>query len=324
MASLVGRIINKLKLTLNSYLKDCKFSMKLANYRCIDDISYRFQLSTVSKKYHKKKDDFILMYLKEELHNVIQDYRNDSYVGEFIDNAPIWVCWWDGEENAPKLVQQCIKSIRKNAGNHPVYLITKDDYSKYLTIPNFILEKVESGSMCIAHFSDYLRISLIEKYGGLWLDSTIYCSKLIPNNCFDLPIYTCKSLPIDSRYISKFRWTTFCLGGWKGNVFYRFLKAGLEEYWKNEENSIDYLFFDYLIEIANQEFTTVKECFKKIPCNNPHRDDLQAAMNSAVSYTEFSNIIKDDTSLYKLSWRESYSTKSIDGKESIYGFFINQ
>ena len=47
-------------------------------------------------------------------------------------------------------------------------------------------------------------------------------------------------------------------------------------------------------------------------------------MNEAISRKQFKEIIKPDTILYKLSWRESYSLKTIDGGASIYKYFLDQ
>ena len=45
-------------------------------------------------------------------------------------------------------------------------------------------------------------------------------------------------------------------------------------------------------------------------------------MNRQASSSEFSDILSEDTVLYKLSWREVYSEKGIDGKESVYAYFL--
>ena len=197
-----------------------------------------------------RKDEWILEYLYNKLDLLIENYKEDTNIGIKEEHSPIWVCWWSGEDKAPMIVKQCIKSIRKNAGKHPVYLITEKNYIEYIDIPPYILNKLTSGIMCIANFTDYLRVSLIEKYGGLWLDATIFCSGRIPEECFETSFYTCKSYPVKSRYVSQFSWTSFCLGGWKNHVFYRFFKEALEKYWRDEETSIDYLLVDYIIETA--------------------------------------------------------------------------
>ena len=239
-------------------------------------------------------------------YTVIQKYKNIEEKGTKVENALIWVCWWNGIEKAPPIVKQCIKSIVKNSGAHKVIIISEDNYSDYISIPKDIYKRMKNGEMGLAHFADYLRVSLIEQYGGLWLDATIFCSETVAESYFRLPFFTLKSPYKESKYASKYQWVTFCLGGWKGNVFYSFMREAFEAYWSKNELAIDYLFFDYIILLARENCPYIKELMDQVPENTPHRDDLQAAMNACLPADSFKDVIKSDTSLYKLSWRESY------------------
>lgn len=324
MAKISYRLKNRYNITKENWQSDCQFSKKLAVLRIIDDWTQRLNFIKFSKWVHQKKDKLILQYLYSTLEKIINKYKDDDYLGEHIENTPIWVCWWSGKERAPDLVKQCIKSIQRYSGCHPVHLITQNTYKDYLYVPQFILDRVENKGMCLAHLSDYLRMSLLEKYGGLWLDATIFCSNEIPEEYFEIPFFTCKSIPIECRFISKYRWTTFCIGGWKNNVFYRFLKEALECYWKVENKDIDYLFLDYIIEIAYCNIDKIKQQMDDLKINNLHRDDLQAAMNRVEPAEMFQTILNDDTVFYKLSWREEYLLKTNKGKDSIYAYFLQQ
>ena len=125
------------------------------------------------------------------------------------------------------------------------------------------------------------------------------------------------------RYVSKYQWVTFCLGAWKNNQFYKFVKEAFEVYWLENDAAIDYLFFDYIILLAKQNCPYIKQLMDNVPNNELHRDDLQAAMNLKLSAEHFYDVIQEDTGLYKLSWREKYSEKTEDGAMSIYAFFLS-
>lgn len=324
MASLYGRIKKRIFSTADAFRKDRAFSSKLALYRMIDDLSWRLHAKKISGVFHEKKDRWILAYLERSLRHILDEYKSDDGIGEYRPDAPIWICWWTGEDAAPELVKQCIRSIKARAGSHPVNVITRETYSQYLQIPQYMLEKADSGEMGLAHLADYIRVALLAQQGGLWLDATIFCAAPVPEEYFELPLFTCKSEPQPSRYLSQMQWTTFVLGGWKGNVFFRFLQSAFEAYWKQENAAIDYLFFDYVIELARREISTVRQLLEAVPINNLRRDDLQAAMNRAADPCEWEQIVQPDTVLYKLSWRESYSAVTPDGKESIYGYFLRK
>ena len=249
MKTLTSRIKRRVLLLINNFKSDCAFSILYALLRVMDELCGRVHLNKLSNIAHEKKDKWILNYLERQLSDLIQKYKNIDDIGVFEENAPVWVCWWTGVEMAPDLVKQCIKSIRKQTGSHPVHVIDQNSYSVYIDIPDYMMHKVKNGQMGIAHLSDYIRVSLLEKYGGLWLDSTIFCASSLPESYFELPFFTCKSNPTSCGYLSQMRWTTFVLGGWRGNVFYRFIKEAFEEYWSQEQAAVDYLFFDYLIEV---------------------------------------------------------------------------
>ena len=323
MASLWKRIKGRIMMTASAFRNDCRFSLKLAIYRMLDDLCWRFGPRKVSEVFHQKKDEWIMTFLKQELRDVVEAFKEDTDLGQPQENAPIWVCWWTGEDTAPELVKQCIRSIRANAGAHPVHLIDRDNYSEYLEIPDVILEKVNSGQMCVANFSDYLRFSLLAKYGGFWMDATILCAYHY-DKYWDLPLFTCKGKTGDSLYISDYKWTGFCIGGNQGHVLFRFMSKALETYWKKHESAVDYLLVDYTLNLGYLTIDSIKESIDEIPENNLRRDDLQAAMNDALPAEKWNNVVRPDTVFYKLSWRETYRKTTPDGQDSIYRYFLNK
>ena len=324
MSSLATRIGKRIKMTVKSFQSDCRFSLHYAFLRLGAELGGRLGFTKLANNCSVRKNDWIFKYLEKNLNPVIEKYLADDDNGTPQTDAPVWVCWWTGEETAPPLVRQCIKSIRKNAGTHPVHLITKDNYRDFLEIPAFMLEKVQSGHMGFAHLADYIRVKLLAEHGGLWLDATMFCSDTVPESCFSVPMFTCKSPRAKNGYVSESRWVTFCLGGWKGNVFYRFLVDGFEEYWKTNPCAIDYLFFDYMILLAYERIDSVRRLLDELPENTPHRDSLQAAMNERLPASALEEVLRPDTVLYKLSWRETYYETTADGKKSIYAEFLNR
>ena len=324
MADLFARIRKRIAMTIRDFRSDCRFSLRFAVLRMCVNLCGRAGLTSVSRAAGKRKDAFIRDHLKKTLMPLAEQYAGDENLGTPAPHAPIWICWWTGEETAPPLVKRCIRSIREMAGDHPVYLIHRDNYEQYLQIPSFMLEKLKTGQMGFAHLADFIRVKLLAEHGGLWLDATIFCSNTVPESCFEMPVFTCKSPRQACGYISEMRWVTFCLGGWKGNVFYRFLADCFARYWKENPVAIDYLFFDFVIEFAYDNLPAIRQLMDNIPENNLHRDDLQAAMNNALPASDFHKVLKEDTCLYKLSWRENYADTTADGKESIYRFFVRE
>jgi hypothetical protein len=82
--------------------------------------------------------------------------------------------------------------------------------------------------------------------------------------------------------------------------------------------------FDSLIELGYREIPGIQKLIDAVPENNLRRDDLQAAMNRAATPEEWNDIVRPDTVLYKLSWRETYRETTPDGQDSIYRYFLNK
>jgi hypothetical protein len=61
------------------------------------------------------------------------------------------------------------------------------------------------------------------------------------------------------------RWVTFVLGGRRGNVFFEYLKDAFEVYWKKFDRAVDYLFFDYIIDIGYRNIPAIRELIDNIP-----------------------------------------------------------
>ena len=193
---------------------------------------------------------------------------------------------------------------------------------KILITTPLAMQAISEGKMGLAHLADYLRVCLLEKYGGLWMDATLFCSDIIPEQYFEMPFFTLKSEKRKSRYLSEFQWTTFCIGGWKGNVWFSFMREAFEKYWSRADYAIDYLFFDALIYIAKENIPAIRNLMDSVPENTPHRDDLQAAMNQDLPASMFYEIVKKDTTIYKLSWREKYNLKTEEGYPTVYQYFL--
>ena len=273
----------------------------------------------------RKKDREILSYLEKTYGDVLRGadrewkpIKEEYHPAE----APIWFCWLQGEEEAPPLVKRCIASIRRNAGRHPVHLLTQADLSFYIHLPPYILEKYHRQMIGAAHFSDVVRVMVLQKYGGLWLDATIFCTAAIPNQYFEREFFSCKGPVRESRYISHYRWTTFVLGGRPGGKIYTLLKCFFEHYWEREQAAIDYLFMDYAIELLYRLFSDVKNEIDALPENNLERDNLAAYMGRPFSQERWDTFLTADTGLYKLSWREKWAEKMESGEDTFFGYFL--
>lgn len=93
----------------------------------------------------------------------------------------IWVCWWQGLDNAPEIVKTCVESIKRNSGKYEVLIITDENYKQYVKFPDWLEEKRKHGIISKTIYSDLLRLNLLSTYGGIWIDSTFFVREKVLN-----------------------------------------------------------------------------------------------------------------------------------------------
>lgn len=79
-----------------------------------------------------RKHETVLKYLEGRFGDYYASYDYGAPLPP-LDPAlegKIWMCWWQGEENAPEIVRACIDSVRRNAGGHEVVVITDENLSR--------------------------------------------------------------------------------------------------------------------------------------------------------------------------------------------------
>lgn len=113
----------------------------------------------------------ILKFLSSNL-TTIQKMASVKYEKneEVAKNIPVFLFWAQGFENAPDIVKSNIKKIKDQEVKLNVHLLNMSNIGYYIDIPESV-KKLYPRFM--AHFSDYLRVALLEKYGGVWLDATV-------------------------------------------------------------------------------------------------------------------------------------------------------
>lgn len=85
----------------------------------------------------------------------------------------IWIFWYQGFYQAPDIVKMCAFSWRMRNPDFQINILDSSNLSQYLYIPDFI--NIDRVDMDMVKFSDYLRLALLKKYGGIWVDAYLYC-----------------------------------------------------------------------------------------------------------------------------------------------------
>ena len=266
-----------------------------------------------------KKHAFILDYLKRDLADVIAGYRNYEESAKETPHV-IWTIWWQGEDNAPPLVNACYDSIRRHAGNAEFRVVTKDNLKDYLDVPDFIIQAKENGTLSMANFADVLRLMLLEKYGGLWLDSTIYLAGEIPEEAFDLPFYSLHTKWQYNSYVQHNLYHIFVIGGRPESKLISFTRAMFFEYLKKHDTMIDYFMLDYIFYIAYQEFPDIKAEIDSLPYSSERLYDLVHLLDKPFNQAAFDKLCSECI-FSKLDWHRNYRGAA-KGAKTYYSHII--
>jgi hypothetical protein len=277
----------------------------------------------------KLYEAYIYKYLTRYFETTIRQFKKNSQTRKFTDDGSgifhIWTLWWQGEECAPDIVKKCIDSQKKNLlfPGIQYHVLTSDNWKEFIELPEYILDKVKDGRISLTHFSDIIRAELIRKYGGIWIDATVLCTKAVDLREYSNPFFTVKSHD-QSEFYTMRRWTGFFIGDEKNSILFDFMSESFRYYWKKEENLIVYLLIDYLIAIAYEQFGIVKESIDKVPTTNRAMWELLRKMNSIFDIDEWKRIT-ESTCFFKLSYKDEFNggtliEKNDGGKLTYWGF----
>ena len=212
-------------------------------------------------KLRRKYSGYIAAYLEREKGRKAQGGKRSD---------DIWILWLSGMETAPEIVQRCCRSVQESFPDRPIHILTENNYRDYVTFPAFIQDKIDRGVITRTHMSDLLRLELLIRYGGTWLDATVFCSSpVVPDYMMDSDLFLFQDL--------KPGWDGHCqrISSWMitactGNPILRLTRALLYEYWKKNTKMADYFLFHDFFELAIEAYP--EEWKKVIPCSNaaPH------------------------------------------------------
>lgn len=267
------------------------------------------------------KHKSLSQFLNKELATGLVEHTKNLPLQRPLAKKFIWVLWWQGEKNMPFLTRMCLRSIRKNACDYEVKLISKENYQDYVEVPPPILELLGKGRVSITLLSDVLRFLLLSKYGGLWIDST--CIVLKPlSYSKDVSFISPKIVQTtDKHYVSAYRWASYFIGG-TPNIAFESMSYLFDQFFKKHNHLLDYLLVDYLLNLTYDTIGGARKIIDDQKENNIHNLELQNILNDEFDID--TPVIVPDSVFYKLNRKTSYQLFTGDGKPTIYHELIRK
>lgn len=266
-----------------------------------------------------KRHEVTLKYIESKYQGFLHDYDfNPKLIEKNVKyQDKIWICWWQGMAAAPEIVKSCVGSIQRNTDSHEVIIITEENYHQFVDFPVWVEEKKNNGVISRTHYSDLLRLEVLARYGGLWLDSTFYCSDPCIDKLFEKDIWSIKRPDYLHCSIAGGQFANYSLACDSENRrIYAVVRDFLLHYWSENDRIIDYLLTDYLIVLAAKYDIKIGQQLVNIEPNNPRCDDLFKILGRPYD-KELWNELHAKTGLFKLSWKHEFPLE-VEGKKTFY------
>lgn len=212
----------------------------------------------------------------------------------------MWVCWFQGMDSAPELVQKCYTSLQNNLSDREIVLLTEENFRDYTDLPKHILEKYEAGKITLTHFSDILRMDLLSRLGGTWIDATVLCtSSDIPSYMLDSDLFFFQTLQPGSDG-SRVNFSSWFITSTTNNPLILLTRDLLYEYWRTHDSLIEYFLVHFFMQIAIETFPD--EYKKVFPFSNEHPHIILLNLFEQYNGEWYENVLKI-VPFHKLSYK---------------------
>lgn len=260
--------------------------------------------------FEQKKQNLYFDFLKKDCSALITKYQNES--ANFINNSKehiipkvIWVFWWQGLEEAPPLVKQCMNRFN-SVPDFRVNVISKFNVNQFIDISD-VIELLDKGCIYVQTLSDIVRIRLLRKFGGIYCDASIY---LVDIDFFDYIVkefsfYSNRLYGYDSC-VSQGLYSGFFIASFAGNPMFEYIDECMTYFIKKHRGIIDYLQVDYIIMLGYKYLPFVKNIVDSIPYNNQDIWWLNSMLNNPFNQTEWNKKIAANK-IFKISIRKKIS-----------------
>ena len=176
---------------------------------------------------------------------------------EYKRSKLIWFCWLQGIEQAPEIVKACYNSLKRYLTDREIKMIDSENWKDYVELPECIVRKWEKNRIPAALFSDLLRLELLVKYGGTWIDSTVLCTGLNDNQnenekFLDADLFLFQYTNQGSIPVSISNWF---ITAYTNNEVLIVLRDMLYAYWKDYDCTLDYYIFHLFFSMLSKEYS---------------------------------------------------------------------
>ena len=265
----------------------------------------------------KLKARFAKLYLKKYVDFGINCKINKNKNRK--DEKIIWQYWHQGTKEAPKIIKKCLLSVKKQMKGYKQIVLDYNSIKDYVELPDRYYRLLEDKKMKIAHFSDVLRVYLLEKYGGTWIDSTIYLTDKIPDEIMNSNFCILQKDILSD--LSGNNNSCFFIHNKEYSAHIAIMKNILDKYWAENDFVINYFMFEHISTMLSQIKGELKDEWDNMPRYSAEiTGELQKHLFDEFKIDEFEKI-KKLTPIHKLTYKKPKKTAQ---KNTYYDYILNE
>ncbi|WDE15547.1 capsular polysaccharide synthesis protein [Acinetobacter schindleri] len=264
-----------------------------------------FFLNKIANYLFQKKTDLIVNELQKFHAKTLESFKEKtSFENSTNITNIIWVCWFQGEDHAPSLVQKCIKNLKQfNENEYVIKIVTLENYQEFIELPPYIEEKFNKGIISYTQLSDILRFTLLATHGGMWIDSTYLTLSPLPKYITTHSFFTLTSSVFPNYSISKGRWAGNFIKFGRNDLNAQLFKELFFEYWKTNNQLIDYFLIDYYFELIYRNIKPFRKELENLPQFGNNRHLLNKILFKQKNEMDNMKLAQDTYKIYKLTYK---------------------
>ena len=208
----------------------------------------------------------------------------------------IYFLWFQSLEKAPYIVTKCYQSWKDLNPDWNLILLDDKNIKDYVDYEKFINKEI-----MLCHLADIVRLLLLNKYGGVWVDATTFCNRPL-NEWLDKYMqkgFFAFANPGPDRLLSNW----FICSEKENYITAKWLDSTIEYYLTNKK-AHTYFIHHYLFGTlykTDDNFKKIWDNVIKFSADAPHY--LLNKLSDTLNETIKGNIDSKKTPLYKLTYK---------------------
>lgn len=259
-------------------------------------------LETVVNAAYADVDRFLYTKYRPVMLRLKERYK-DEQMG--VSSPKVWSCWLQGLGNAPEIVKVCLASKKEYIKDKEHVFISLANYKEYISLPAFIEEKYRKGRIPPALFSDLIRLELLIRYGGTWMDATILCTgDNYPKEFLNSDLFLYRYLRADRKTFAGI--SNWFISARSNHKVLLILRDMLYQYWQDYDCLIEYYVFHRFFCMIVREYP---EVLADMPEGYNPAPILLAKRQNDEYDAEWMRKLAQDTCFHKTTYRVKEQAK---------------